>query len=116
MTFYAKCLFFSDPFAAHHEYMRQMMRSFSDPFGRDPFLSITDGGERTGDRRVRQDSQVARRGNRRVSIFLISKDCYMEFTFTGNIVGFPFPCLLNLVQWKPRPGSDIAALAKLFHC
>ncbi|NWQ79221.1 MLF1 factor, partial [Columbina picui] len=59
--------FFRDPFAAHHEYMRQMMRSFSDPFGRDPFLSITDGGERTGDRRARQDSQVALRGNRRVN-------------------------------------------------
>ncbi|KAM9275008.1 myeloid leukemia factor 1 isoform 6-T6 [Cariama cristata] len=54
-----------DPFAAHHEYMRQMMRSFSDPFGRDPFLSITDGGERTVDRRAHQDSQVALRGNRR---------------------------------------------------
>uniref|UniRef100_A0A8C9FPX8 Myeloid leukemia factor 1 n=1 Tax=Pavo cristatus TaxID=9049 RepID=A0A8C9FPX8_PAVCR len=40
-----------DPFAAHHEYMRQMMRSFSDPFGRDPFLSITDGRERAADRR-----------------------------------------------------------------
>uniref|UniRef100_A0A8C6K1A6 Uncharacterized protein n=1 Tax=Melopsittacus undulatus TaxID=13146 RepID=A0A8C6K1A6_MELUD len=40
-----------DPFAAHHEHMRQMMRSFSDPFGRDPFLSITDDGERTVDRR-----------------------------------------------------------------
>ncbi|NWU91599.1 MLF1 factor, partial [Upupa epops] len=56
---------FSDPFAAHHEYMRQMMRSFSEPFGRDPFLSITDGRERTADRRPRQDSQVALRGNRR---------------------------------------------------
>ncbi|NXJ03267.1 MLF1 factor, partial [Odontophorus gujanensis] len=58
---------FSDPFAAHHEYMRQMMRSFSDPFGRDPFLSITDGRERTVDGRARQDSQVALRGNRRVN-------------------------------------------------
>ncbi|KAM9231315.1 myeloid leukemia factor 1 isoform 1-T2 [Leptosomus discolor] len=57
--------FFRDPFAAHHEYMRQMMRSFSDPFGRDPFLSITDGGERTGDRRACQDTRVALRGNRR---------------------------------------------------
>lgn len=115
MTFYAKYLFFSDPFAAHHEYMRQMMRSFSDPFGRDPFLSITDGGERTVDRRARQDSQVALRGNHRVSIFLISKGCYMEFTFTGNIVGFTFPFLLNLVQWKWRPRSAIAALVRLFH-
>ncbi|XP_074954696.1 myeloid leukemia factor 1 isoform X3 [Phalacrocorax aristotelis] len=57
--------FFRDPFAAHHEYMRQMMRGFSDPFGRDPFLSITDGGERTVDRRACQDSRVALRGNRR---------------------------------------------------
>ncbi|XP_025952669.1 myeloid leukemia factor 1 isoform X3 [Dromaius novaehollandiae] len=61
--------FFRDPFAAHHEYMRQMMRSFSDPFGRDPFLSITDGRERTVDRRTRHDSQVALRGNRRDSDF-----------------------------------------------
>ncbi|NXX83162.1 MLF1 factor, partial [Urocolius indicus] len=58
-----------DPFAAHHEHMRQMMRSFSEPFGRDPFLSITDGGERAGDRGARQDSQVALRGNRRVNPF-----------------------------------------------
>ncbi|KAM9231317.1 myeloid leukemia factor 1 isoform 2-T3 [Leptosomus discolor] len=61
--------FFRDPFAAHHEYMRQMMRSFSDPFGRDPFLSITDGGERTGDRRACQDTRVALRGNRRDADF-----------------------------------------------
>lgn len=93
-------VFSSDPFAAHHEYMRQMMRSFSDPFGRDPFFSITDGEERTVDRRVRPDSQVALRGNRRVSLFLISKDCYTEFTFTGNRAGFTFPYLLNLAQWK----------------
>ncbi|XP_067157662.1 myeloid leukemia factor 1 isoform X1 [Apteryx mantelli] len=57
--------FFRDPFAAHHEYMRQMMRSFSDPFGRDPFLSVTDGRERTVDRRTHNDSQVALRGSRR---------------------------------------------------
>ncbi|XP_051482729.1 myeloid leukemia factor 1 isoform X2 [Apus apus] len=60
--------FFRDPFAAHHEYMRQMMRSFCDPFGRDPFRSITDGGERA-DRRARQDSQVAPRGNGRDADF-----------------------------------------------
>ncbi|NWI17702.1 MLF1 factor, partial [Crypturellus soui] len=64
--FYVECVFFSDPFAAHHEYMRQMMRSFSDPFGRDPFLSITDGRERAVDRRTRHESQLAPRGNRRV--------------------------------------------------
>ncbi|XP_040336537.1 myeloid leukemia factor 1 isoform X4 [Herpailurus yagouaroundi] len=34
--------FFSDSFIAHRESMRQMMRSFSEPFGRD-LLSISDG-------------------------------------------------------------------------
>ncbi|XP_030312274.1 myeloid leukemia factor 1 isoform X1 [Calypte anna] len=61
--------FFRDPFAAHHEHMRQMMRSFSDPFGRDPFRSLTDGEERAGERGARQDSRVARRGNGRASSF-----------------------------------------------
>ncbi|NWR57769.1 MLF1 factor, partial [Bucorvus abyssinicus] len=59
---------FSDSFATHHEYMRRMMRSFAEPFGRDPFLNITDGRERTADRRARQDSQVALRGNRRQDV------------------------------------------------
>ncbi|XP_054061872.1 myeloid leukemia factor 1 isoform X6 [Rissa tridactyla] len=80
--------FFRDPFAAHHEYMRQMMRSFSDPFGRDPFLSITDGGERTVDRRARQDSQVAVRGNRRATSYSL-----MPFAGFGRVdadFGEPF--------------------------
>uniref|UniRef100_A0A8C3Y8L3 Myeloid leukemia factor 1 n=1 Tax=Catharus ustulatus TaxID=91951 RepID=A0A8C3Y8L3_CATUS len=33
-----------DPFAAHHEHMRQVMRSFSEPFGRDPLLRLPEGG------------------------------------------------------------------------
>ncbi|XP_077422564.1 myeloid leukemia factor 1 isoform X4 [Vanacampus margaritifer] len=38
--------FFSDPFRAHRDQMRQMMRSFSEPFG-GPFMpSITDGRSR----------------------------------------------------------------------
>ncbi|XP_068262482.1 myeloid leukemia factor 1 isoform X2 [Nyctibius grandis] len=79
--------FFRDPFAAHHEYMRQMMRSFSDPFGRDPFLSVTDGGERTGDRRARQDSQVAPRGNRRATSYSL-----MPFAGFGRVdAGFGEP-------------------------
>ncbi|XP_071608912.1 myeloid leukemia factor 1 isoform X2 [Heliangelus exortis] len=61
--------FFRDPFAAHHEHMRQMMRSFSDPFGRDPFRSLTDGGESAGERGPRQDSRLARRGNGRDADF-----------------------------------------------
>ncbi|KAM4772360.1 myeloid leukemia factor 1 isoform 2-T2 [Rhinophrynus dorsalis] len=56
--------FFSDPFTAHQEHVRQMMRSFSDPFGRDPFFSITDG--RSQGRRGQQGSQVALREDHRV--------------------------------------------------
>ncbi|NWI76740.1 MLF1 factor, partial [Dryoscopus gambensis] len=60
-----------DPFAAHHEHMRHVMRSFSEPFARDPFLSGPDGGERAAGRRAergaQRDSQVALRGGRRVS-------------------------------------------------
>ncbi|NXR25264.1 MLF1 factor, partial [Cinclus mexicanus] len=65
-----------DPFAAHHEHVRQMMRSFCEPFGRDPFLSLPEGAERAAERRERraegraqQDSQVALRGSHRVSYF-----------------------------------------------
>ncbi|XP_041418210.1 myeloid leukemia factor 1 L homeolog isoform X2 [Xenopus laevis] len=57
--------FFSDPFIAHQEHVRQMMRSFSDPFGRDPFLSITDG--RSRGRRGQPGSQVALREDHRAS-------------------------------------------------
>ncbi|NWH40023.1 MLF1 factor, partial [Chloropsis hardwickii] len=60
-----------DPFAAHHEHMRQVMRSFSEPFGRDPFLSLPEGRERAAERRAagraQRDSQVATRGTRRVN-------------------------------------------------
>ncbi|NXT99280.1 MLF1 factor, partial [Buphagus erythrorhynchus] len=60
-----------DPFAAHHEHMRQVMRSFSEPFGRDPFLSLPEGGERAAERRAesraQQDTQVAVRGPGRVN-------------------------------------------------
>lgn len=38
--------FFSDPFRAHREHMRQMMRSFSEPFGAPLMPSITDGRNR----------------------------------------------------------------------
>ncbi|XP_061637450.1 myeloid leukemia factor 1 isoform X1 [Phyllopteryx taeniolatus] len=41
--------FFSDPFQAHRDHMRQMMRSFSEPLG-GPFMpSITDGRNRGHD-------------------------------------------------------------------
>ncbi|XP_041120244.1 myeloid leukemia factor 1-like isoform X2 [Polyodon spathula] len=54
--------FFADSFRAHHQ---MMMRSFSDPFGRDPFLSIADGRERARDQRGSSDSNVALREDRR---------------------------------------------------
>ncbi|NWR97492.1 MLF1 factor, partial [Motacilla alba] len=60
-----------DPFAAHHEHMRQVMRSFAEPFGREPLLSLPEGGERPAGRRAGgrapQDSQVATRSSRRVN-------------------------------------------------
>ncbi|XP_059542874.1 myeloid leukemia factor 1 isoform X1 [Myotis daubentonii] len=46
--------FFSDSFHAHRESMRQMMRSFSEPFGRD-LLSISDGRRRAHNRSGRDD-------------------------------------------------------------
>ncbi|XP_027503119.1 myeloid leukemia factor 1 isoform X2 [Corapipo altera] len=64
--------FFRDPFAAHHEHMRQVMRSFSEPFGREPFPSLPEGrdrGERALERRTRPDSRLAPRGNRRDADF-----------------------------------------------
>ncbi|XP_006753883.1 PREDICTED: myeloid leukemia factor 1 isoform X1 [Myotis davidii] len=48
--------FFSDSFHAHRESMRQMMRSFSEPFGRD-LLSISDGRRRAHNRSGRDDGE-----------------------------------------------------------
>ncbi|NXP28934.1 MLF1 factor, partial [Scytalopus superciliaris] len=42
-----------DPLAAHHEHMRQMMRSFSEPLGRAAFPSLPDGADSAAERRVR---------------------------------------------------------------
>ncbi|XP_075058161.1 myeloid leukemia factor 1 isoform X2 [Mixophyes fleayi] len=66
--------FFSDTFTAHQEHVRQMMRSFSDPFGRDPFFSITDG--RSHGRRGQHGSQVALREDHRTTDF---KDTFHSF-------------------------------------
>ncbi|XP_032924996.1 myeloid leukemia factor 1 isoform X2 [Catharus ustulatus] len=66
--------FFRDPFAAHHEHMRQVMRSFSEPFGRDPLLRLPEGGAAAAGRapegraqggRALPDSQLALRGSAR---------------------------------------------------
>ncbi|KAL1777645.1 myeloid leukemia factor 1 isoform X1 [Sigmodon hispidus] len=46
--------FFADSFLAHRESMRHMMRSFSEPFGRN-LLSISDGRGRTHNHREHDD-------------------------------------------------------------
>uniref|UniRef100_A0AC11AN94 Myeloid leukemia factor 1 n=1 Tax=Ovis aries TaxID=9940 RepID=A0AC11AN94_SHEEP len=48
--------FFSDSFIAHRESMRQMMRSFSEPFGRD-MLSISDRRGRARNRMGHEDEE-----------------------------------------------------------
>ncbi|NWS10244.1 MLF1 factor, partial [Pachyramphus minor] len=58
--------FCRDPFAAHHEHMRQMLRSFSEPFGREQVPSLPEGRARAAERRT--DSRLAPRGNRRVHL------------------------------------------------
>ncbi|XP_031229910.1 myeloid leukemia factor 1 isoform X3 [Mastomys coucha] len=48
--------FFADSFLAHRESMRNMMRSFSEPLGRD-LLSISDGRRTTHNRRDHDDGE-----------------------------------------------------------
>ncbi|XP_015091977.1 myeloid leukemia factor 1 isoform X2 [Vicugna pacos] len=48
--------FFSDSFIAHRESMQQMMRNFSEPFGRDLF-SITDGRGRARNHTGHEDGE-----------------------------------------------------------
>lgn len=50
------CIFNSDSFIAHRESMRQMMRSFSEPFGRD-MLSISDRRGRARNRMGYEDEE-----------------------------------------------------------
>ncbi|XP_026221966.1 myeloid leukemia factor 1 isoform X1 [Anabas testudineus] len=57
--------FFSDPFHAHREHMRQMMRSFSEPFGGPSVPSIMDGRSRGRDLAQHPSSSVALRNEHR---------------------------------------------------
>ncbi|KAM4567255.1 myeloid leukemia factor 1 isoform 2-T2 [Odontesthes bonariensis] len=57
--------FFSDPFRAHREHMRHMMRSFSEPFGAPLMPSITDGRRRGRDVAEPSSSSVALRDDHR---------------------------------------------------
>ncbi|XP_047451150.1 myeloid leukemia factor 1 isoform X4 [Mugil cephalus] len=57
--------FFSDPFRAHRDHMRQMMRSFSEPFGGPLMPSITDGRSRGRDMAEHPSSSVALRNEHR---------------------------------------------------
>ncbi|XP_040610256.1 myeloid leukemia factor 1 isoform X5 [Mesocricetus auratus] len=54
--------FFADSFLAHRESMRHMMRSFSEPFGRD-LLSISDGRGRTHNHREHDDGEDSLTGH-----------------------------------------------------
>ncbi|XP_072648242.1 myeloid leukemia factor 1 isoform X21 [Canis lupus baileyi] len=54
--------FFSDSFIAHRESMRQMMRSFSEPFGRD-LLSISDGRRQAHNRMRHDDGESSLAGH-----------------------------------------------------
>ncbi|XP_064020842.1 myeloid leukemia factor 1 isoform X2 [Pogoniulus pusillus] len=62
-----ECSWTRDPFAAHQEHVRQVLRSFSDPFGRDPFLSLPAAGESPA--APRRDPQLARRGGARAASY-----------------------------------------------
>lgn len=57
--------FFSDPFRAHREHMGQMMRSFSEPYGRPIMPSIMDGRNRGRDLGEHPSSSLALRGEHR---------------------------------------------------
>ncbi|KAM9089968.1 myeloid leukemia factor 1 isoform 2-T4 [Megaptera novaeangliae] len=54
--------FFSDSFMAHRESMRQMMRNFSEPFGRDLF-SISDGRGRARNHTGHEDGENSLTGH-----------------------------------------------------
>lgn len=57
--------FFSDPFRAHREHMRHMMRSFSEPFGGSLMPSIMDGRSRGRDMAEHPSSSLALRDDHR---------------------------------------------------
>ncbi|XP_072248565.1 myeloid leukemia factor 1 isoform X2 [Leuresthes tenuis] len=57
--------FFTDPFRAHREQMRHMMRSFSEPFGAPLIPSIRDGRHRGRDVAEPTSSSVALRDDHR---------------------------------------------------
>nr|XP_055051875.1 myeloid leukemia factor 1 [Misgurnus anguillicaudatus] len=55
--------FFSDPFQVHHERMRQMIRSFPDPFSQSFMPRITDGRHRAHRGEVQANTTQALRPN-----------------------------------------------------
>ncbi|XP_030263624.1 myeloid leukemia factor 1 isoform X4 [Sparus aurata] len=57
--------FWSDPFRAHRDHMRHMMRSFSEPFGGPLMPSITDGRSRGSDVAGHPSSSLALRDEQR---------------------------------------------------
>ncbi|XP_051637854.1 myeloid leukemia factor 1 isoform X1 [Manacus candei] len=91
--------FFRDPFAAHHEHVRQMMRSFSEPFGREPFPSLPEGrdrGERALERRARPDSRLAPRGTRRATSYSLMP--FAGFGIGDADFGDPFSAMDRMMS------------------
>ncbi|XP_015216416.2 myeloid leukemia factor 1 isoform X1 [Lepisosteus oculatus] len=86
--------FFADPFRAHNEHVRQMMRSFSEPFGRDPFLSIADGT--TGNQRGNLNASMAlREGHRGMSQSLMP---FGSFSSTASDARNPFSMMDSMMS------------------
>lgn len=78
-----------DPFRAHREHMRQMMRSFSEPFGGPIMPSIMDGRRRGRDPEEHLSSSQALREEHRVRM------CISKSTFAVHL----------LVNWSSRQQS-----------
>ncbi|XP_028817769.1 myeloid leukemia factor 1 [Denticeps clupeoides] len=76
--------FVSDPFRAHSEHMRHMMRSFSDPFGHGFMPSLTDGRDRQHrPGRGQPGTNVALRDNHRDNDFFRNPFAMMDNMMMG---------------------------------
>ncbi|XP_063763684.1 myeloid leukemia factor 1 isoform X2 [Eleginops maclovinus] len=87
--------FFSDPFRAHRDHMRQMMRSFSEPFGGHAMPSITDGRNQGRGMAEHPTSSVALRDEHRdISRSLMP---FGSFDSTGTAMN-PFGMFDNMMS------------------
>ncbi|KAJ8388677.1 hypothetical protein AAFF_G00130860 [Aldrovandia affinis] len=73
--------FFTDPFQAHNDRVRQMMRSFSEPFGRDLMPGLTDGRSRRPSEEGQPNSNLALRQDH------MGMDFRNPFSMMDNMMG-----------------------------